>query len=178
MSKRYYTGIGSRSTPVAVLSFIRQLAHVLSNRGYTLRSGGAAGADAAFADGWENSRHSDSAEIYLPWNGFNNQYSTQEGRCVLDYSDAEEMAKDIHPAWHRLSRGAKTLHARNMHQVLGRDLNTPSNFVIFWTPDTDDAVSGGTASAVNLAKAWGIPVYNLNNPAVSSKLAKFINRNI
>jgi hypothetical protein len=42
-----YTGIGSRQTPEPILSCIRDLARKLAQDNWTLRSGGASGADAA-----------------------------------------------------------------------------------------------------------------------------------
>ena len=59
---------------------------------------------------------------------------------------------------------------RNVYQVLGKDLNTPSEFVICWTPDGAETANersiktGGTGFAIALADSLGIPVYNLANP--------------
>jgi predicted Rossmann fold nucleotide-binding protein DprA/Smf involved in DNA uptake len=47
----YYAGIGARSTPPQILSVMTRLASKLEGMGYTLRSGGAAGADTAFERG-------------------------------------------------------------------------------------------------------------------------------
>lgn len=48
---KYYAGIGSRNTPADILDLMTHLARRLDSRGYTLRSGGADGADAAFERG-------------------------------------------------------------------------------------------------------------------------------
>jgi hypothetical protein len=49
-----------------------------------------------------------------------------------------------------------------MMQVLGRSGDTPSLFLVCWTPaGTDD---GGTGYAVRCARAHAVPVYNLKNP--------------
>ena len=68
------------------------------------------------------------------------------------------MAAKFHPNWNRLSKGAKALHARNCHQVLGSDLSTPSEFIVCWRQNT-----GGTMQAVRIAEHYGIRVYNLAN---------------
>ena len=60
-----YAGIGSRKTPVHILSKMRRVAERLEVRGYTLRSGGADGADTAFEEGCKRK------EIFLPQPGFN-----------------------------------------------------------------------------------------------------------
>jgi len=158
---RFYTGVGSRQTPEPILAEMRRLGAWLRWMGYTLRSGGAEGADRAFA-----AYTAPEAEIYLPWPGFH--------RCTprLDRPSAEAyaLAATLHPAWESLTGGARALHARNCHQVLGAKLDTPSEFLICWTPDgcTSEATrtkyTGGTATAIVLADRYGIPVYNLKNP--------------
>ena len=48
---RYYTGVGSRETPPEVISVMEDAAFRLAGLGFTLRSGKAEGADAAFQRG-------------------------------------------------------------------------------------------------------------------------------
>jgi hypothetical protein len=171
----FYTGIGSRTTPQLVIDLMRKIGYVMAMRGYTLRSGGAEGADTAFADGWGDAFVTDfnsegvskyKAEIYLPWEGFNYQFSTTEGRLILDYEPAMEIVKNIHPNWDNLKSSVKYLHARNAHQVLGKDLETESEVVVFYAEPNGDSVKGGTRTAVELAKQCGIPVCNLHDPVV------------
>lgn len=159
----FYTGIGSRETPQKMLDFMIETAILLDWDGYTLRSGGAEGADSAFAQGATESGHY-PPEIYLPWKGFNGNTSP-----LLPSPEAFELAAKYHPAWNRCRRGARALHARNCHQVLGKDLKTPSEFVVCWTPDGSG--SGGTGQAIRIAKAHKIPVYDL---AIDASLKKFL----
>lgn len=128
---------------------------------FTLRSGGADGADLAF----ELGALTTTPEIWIPWNGFNGSKS-----LLLPTPEAFKMAATIHPVWHKLSDGAKRLHARNCHQVLGPNLMTPSSFVICWT-DGGETI-GGTATAIKLALNNNVPVLNLgkwNDPASMSE---------
>ena len=69
MEVKYYAGIGSRSTPEDVLDRMYKLAILLAKRSYTLRSGGANGADTAFEKGC--TIVNGSIDLWLPWNGFN-----------------------------------------------------------------------------------------------------------
>jgi hypothetical protein len=157
---RYYTGIGSRKTPYNILNKMSEIAKAFGNTGFTLRSGGAPGADSAFE------KTAKEKEVFLPWNGFNNKSGIIPKATVK----ALELAEEFHPNWHNLSDSARRFMIRNVYQVLGKDLNTPSEFVICWTPDGAETANersiktGGTGFAIALADSLGIPVYNLANP--------------
>lgn len=167
---KFYAGIGSRDTPPNVLVAMTIIAQRLEKLGYILRSGAAEGADSAFEEG------ADSKEIYLPWKGFNNNPSGLYGVC----RDALLMAEKFHPAWGRLSQGAQKLQARNCYQIQGGDLQTPSEFVVCWTPDgcekSSDRTSrtGGTGQAIAIADSYGIPVFNLQRSDAVSRLKSFL----
>ena len=145
-----YTGIGSRKTPPAILGAFSRIASRLEACGYTLRSGAAGGADSAFEDGTTNLR-----EIFIPWKGF---APLREGYHVGAGPNALALAESLHPAWDRCSRGARALHGRNTYQVLGKKLDSPSEFLICWTPRGEKV--GGTATAIRLAEANGVRVFN------------------
>ena len=150
---KYYTGVGSRSTPKEYLEVIKEVAKALGELGYCLRSGGADGADKAFEEGCDDVRA--QKRIYIPWNTFNG-YDDKAHKFVKVTGDSEEgeaIAREIHPAWENLKQGGKRLHIRNTNQVLGDDLHTPSKFLIFYAKeDRQGNVSGGTRTAVELAK--------------------------
>ena len=62
-----YAGIGARSTPPEVLADMTRIARWLHRTGWHLHSGGAHGADRAFADG----ATPETRTLYLPWPGYN-----------------------------------------------------------------------------------------------------------
>lgn len=165
MKQLIYTGVGSRKTPTDILILMSKIARDLANRGWLLRSGAADGADNAFESGHIqasfNNRIPLKTEIYLPWRNFNGHTSTRTPEDLGEecYHNAEIMAKLVHPAWNTLSQGARKLHARNVWQVLGKDLGQPSNLLICWTENGE--VKGGTATAIKLANSFNIPVVNL-----------------
>lgn len=136
----YYAGIGSRETPEATLRLMAQIADWLRRQGFSLRSGGAKGADRAFEAGAGQRK-----QIY---------YAADGGR-----QDALELAKAHHPAWGRCSDYARKLHARNGLIILGSQLNDPVKFAVCWTKDGQ--ATGGTGQALRLCAARGIPVFNL-----------------
>lgn len=158
----YYTGIGSRKTPEDVLFSMFCIAKELGDRGMTLRSGGADGADAAFERGARE------ADIMLPWQGFNSHSSNlyvpdHYQRRISGYGKtlnrAVKTAEHIHPRWDNLTDSGRRMHIRNVWQVMGTEMSYLSRFVVCWTPNGEEV--GGTATAIRLAKQIGVPVFNL-----------------
>lgn len=150
---RFYAGVGSRETPSDVLTVMWNLGAWLAQLGWVLRSGGADGADSAFEGGC--TAVGGRKEIFLPWKNFNKNKSI----LYTPTEEAIQLASRIHPAWGQCSRGARLLHARNTHQILGSDLATPVDMVICWTMGGGER--GGTATAMKLAKEHRAKVYNL-----------------
>lgn len=166
-SDKIYAGIGSRATPEPVLDQMRYIAEQAAQAGWTLRSGAAEGADSAFEEGC--ARQIGARQIFLPWPEFNNRYSS----FLNPEHAAFDIAADVHVRWKFLPPSAQSLHARNVHQVIGSFNDFPpqrSKCVVCWTPDGCEtaesygAKTGGTGSAIFLASALGIPVFNLKNP--------------
>jgi len=161
----FYTGIGSRSTPLEVQAIMGRIAKYLKACGYVLRSGGASGADKAF-----EVHAGELKEVYLPWEGFNSSSSPYHSPS----DEAYVLAEKYHPAWHRLKPSVKALMARNMHQVLGLSLDSPSRFAVCYTQDGYD--SGGTGQALRLCRDLNIPVFNLFFPENKQKLWLFLSK--
>lgn len=145
-----YAGIGSRATPQEVLYQMTEIAKYMESFGWTLRSGGARGADTAFESGCEKK------EIYLPWKGFNGHQSKE----YLIGNKAKTIAKKVWDRryqesnvpipWERLSATTKLFMARDCYQILGKNLDDPSKLVIAWTIGGE--AKGGTGQALYLAK--------------------------
>ena len=72
---KYYTGVGSRSTPQDIMELMTQVATKLEALGYSLRSGAADGADTAFENGVINPLNK---QIFIAWEGFSNRYRSGE----------------------------------------------------------------------------------------------------
>lgn len=151
MDKRMiYAGIGSRETPEPICRTMYEIAGILARKGYTLRSGGAKGADQAFEFGCDDMVLG-KKEIYLPWKGFMDNDSLLCPPTPAAYSEARR----FHPNWIGLTESGRALMARNAHQVLGSNLLTPVDFILFWTKD--GKASGGTGQALRMAKHYEIP---------------------
>lgn len=161
-----YTGIGSRETPEDIKAAMTIVAFELSKQGWILRSGAAPGADTAFEMGAKAAlKFSEGCvkpEIYLPWADFEGRERGWVTRTEPQV-EAYAIAAYHHPNWGRLTQGAKKLHARNVHQILGYDVERPqpSSFVICWT--SDGKGKGGTGQALRIAKSRNIEIYDLYN---------------
>ena len=155
MATLRYAGIGARATPAAVLADMTVIAGWLARTGWHLSSGGADGADTAFAAGAPVGQKT----LWLPWRGYNGRMARE---CrVLSAAAMEtciETAAPLHPAWERCSPSVRKLHARNA-AVLGLMLDRPVDAVVCWT--AGGRAEGGTGMAIRIAEDRGIPVFNL-----------------
>ena len=155
MTALTYAGIGARAMPPSILTAMTVMAGWLARQGWHLNSGGAAGADSAFADGAPAARRT----LYLPWSGYNGRAGPD---CrVLSPSDLAScmaIAARLHPAWDRCSPAVRKLHARNA-AILGAGLDQPVDAVVAWTPG--GMIAGGTGMGIRIAIEAGIPVLNL-----------------
>lgn len=188
---KFYTGVGSRHITNWERGFIRDLAYKLRCDGWGLRSGAAEGSDDAFWQGackyYREMQHSEEQspiidQIFIPWDGFNGFSSDSPWGCFHTPKSLNlepfcmSVAKDIHPVWDKLTRGPRAMHMRNVLQVLGETGDQPSTFLIACSdPDGRSGVKGGTATAWNLARKYGVPCYNVRNDHDKAKLEKFLN---
>ena len=156
MTTLIYAGIGSRATPGPVLANMTKMAAWLARTGWHLTTGGADGADTAFAGGAPAGQRT----LYLPWPGYNGHAGPDcrtLSRSAL--SGSMEIAARRHPAWHRCSPAARKLHARNAAILLSSELDRPVDAVVAWTRDS--AVTEGTGMGLRIAAEHGIPILNL-----------------
>lgn len=171
----YYAGIGSRETPTEILNYFQILGIYFAKQGFVLRSGHAPGADINFEIGCD--KVNGQKEIFLPWKGFEGSNS----KFIVNNPKAFEIAEKYHPYWNNIKQGGQKLPARNTHQVLGWDLNTPSNFIICWTKNGKG--SGGTGEAIRIGTAYNISIFDCgkynNIEEIKVNLKQFlINNNI
>ena len=170
-NKKYITIVGSRQTPDSVIAQSVTLLNQYVGQGYIARSGNAEGFDllvSCYAIPGQR-------EIYLPYKDFNLQYlgSSYNDAYVPNatwpnYQRAKELMQQYHPLKDKVPEKALPYLIRDVYQVLGLDLDTPSEKVICWTPDGAQTAkectkeTGGTAMAIRIADAYGIPVENFN----------------
>ena len=163
MTALTYAGIGARATPSSVLADMTVIARWLARTrvpatGWHLHSGGAKGADTAFAEGAPAGQRT----IFLPWTGYNGHRGPD---CVVlsgsELRACMGIAADLHPSWERCSRSVRKLHARNVAILLLETLDRPVDAVVCWT--AGGHVAGGTGMSIRIVEAHGIPVLNLGS---------------
>jgi hypothetical protein len=173
---KWYAGIGSRSAPHDVLKDIHAIGCRATHCGWGLRSGAAKGCDATFESACDEL--DGPKQIFLPWARFNGHMSELYNSAPL----ADKIAASIHPTYNRLTPASMKLIARNMHQVLGPNLDDPVRCVVCWTPDgcetfdTYGKSTGGTGSAIALASIHGIPVFNLFNSGRLTQAVEYLSK--
>lgn len=166
----YYAGIGSRKTPPSICESMTQYASWLRGGGLALRSGHARGADQAFEKG-----AGPSAEIYLPWNGFEDKAPILGKKMVSgDRKDLDHYVDRLHPQAKFLTRGERALMRRNTCQILGNEpgYSPISLFVLCWTEG--GRVAGGTGQALRIAETYGVPIFNLHDKKMDELLVEFL----
>ena len=148
MAALVYAGIGARATPASVLADMTVMAGWLARTGWHLSSGGADGADSAFAGGAPAGQRA----VWLPWRGYN-RHRGLDCRVLSSAALAAcmEIAAHLHPAWERCSSAARKLHARNAAVLLRETLDRPVDACVAWT--AGGRVEGGTGMAIRIAEA-------------------------
>lgn len=180
----YFTGIGARETPIGVLSLIEKISGKLYDLEWTLRSGGCSkGSDAEFERVYSTKfttildlkrrkfTTKEVFEIYYPNKTIKNSLGVES--ISLDiWNRAIEITKQNHPAWKNCSKITKDLHTRNVLAILGKNLETPSKFILCYTPE--GKILGGTGQSIRIANSLDIPVFNLGTSGDLQRLSKWI----
>ncbi|ASV44324.1 hypothetical protein PBI_SCTP2_309 [Salicola phage SCTP-2] len=173
----FITGVGSRTVPPKATQTIYDLVYLL-NAYYDIvwRSGAANGSDSAFE------LYANHKEIFLPWEQFNNSSSQLylKNLSKEKIKTAQTILSEIRNI-KAMKATVLNFHTRNVFQVFGQDLETPSECVICYTDDGAEHHTevtfntGGTGTAIKLASLYNIPVFNIKNQQSISNLLKYLN---
>lgn len=179
------TIVGSRKAPRDACDLLRRFAYQVARRRAVTRTGDAIGADDAaytgvrqliLVEGIEGDEATRLARVYMAadisrhsYGGIQHThmdnrsfYHCISGPRLPRWRSARLIAADIHPVWDKLDQMSKSLHARNIFQDLGDNLDSPSDLLVFWAePESGQFVAGGTNTAVQCAIEHGIPRINL-----------------
>ena len=144
------TGIGSRKINKNIEKQLLFIVKILNLLDIKVRTGDAIGSDACF-------RKAKNKEVFTA-------------------NDATErsmrIASQIHQNWNACDEYSRKLHGRNIFQVLGINMEHPSDFLVCWTKD--GISKGGSRTAIELAKQNCIPVFNIAKKNDIFNLFKFL----
>lgn len=150
-----YAGIGSWKTPREVLDAMTRVARARAAERWVLHSGGADGADGAFAAGAPVAKRT----IYLPWPRVQQPAGTRHRGARRRRAGGRRKAP---PGVGELRPGGRSLQGRNhaiIHGVRNAGSDRRVDAVFCWTPD--GRLTGGTATGIRMARAAGVPVLNM-----------------
>lgn len=164
--RKYYTVVGSRKAPKEAIEAGEQWIKRHVQDDVVFRSGNATGFDQTV-----NCVAPKHKEIYLPFRNFGPHFEASRRYLPkslgTNYNRAKELVYQYHPLHENVSEQHLPYLIRDIYQVLGADCETPSERVICWTADGAQKAeectrdTGGTAMAIRIADAFGIPVTNL-----------------
>lgn len=172
---RMFTVMSHGEVPGETIHLIDQLCRSLHSKGFTFRYDGNAQDKASTA---AYNAFKDRNEIYLPWKGFNKGVTAKLNRpSELAYGYASGFNK----AFNKLPPTVRAILARNAHVLLGDACNTPVNLCVIYTTDGAEAkkdinyeTTGNMSGIIYACEAIGIPVFNLKNEDVKTRIGEFL----
>ena len=158
MTQLSYAGIGSRETPAEILKQMTVLSAWMSRRGWHLHSGGAAGADTAFA----RAHRSPHARSSCPGPAMSvTQVRTVISPRAKSTAAAPRSPPSCTPRGINADREPGSCTAGTSPFYSGASLSTPVSAVVCWTKGGQ--VIGGTGMGIRIAQAFDIPVLNFGS---------------
>ena len=161
------TLVGSRVVPNHIESIAFRIGQKLAESGERMRSGGAHGMDHTWELAYRSVGKKRLMNIILPTELFNGKFSNKDYYTFIgDYDDtllkkADSIIQEVHEYYDDLNGFSYWAHIRNVFQVLGEDLESPSTETFLYAPINGCSVKGGTRSAFEISKLYGIPTHNL-----------------
>lgn len=155
-----YAGLAARTTPSVVQEILTQIVARLDAEGLVLRTGDRCGGQRAMRDG---ARGAATRIMRLDCDAGLAAASRRTARQLLDYSHFR-----CHPD--RLPNASFDELGRTVRIVLGVEMNDPVAFLLCWTKrrkrGRKKVRHGDTAFARTVARASGVPVFDLSDLVV------------
>ncbi len=157
--------IGSRDLTTAQLGLCEKLGEWVVRCGHILDTGNAPGADQAFARG-ANQVRPDLVRLHLPWYNFERQAIHDDNAVyTVDALSEEQLllhtqnAEKFHPAWGRLSQGARKLMVRNGMIMMPLPLCFHVDMCLALPSNKQGR--GGTGQGMRIAEHFGVKLVDL-----------------
>jgi hypothetical protein len=121
-----------------------------------------------------------SARVYLPWGRRSDPQTQTRIQQLRRLSEAMALGAELFSDWEQANDFSRQARAALLFALLGEDLDTPAQFLVFFsrellpatTPLADAATHGLEAAAVQVASHYGIGAYNLADANVRHRLRR------
>lgn len=165
-----YTVTANREIPQEPMNIIIDLIKELEGRGYTMRTAGREGPEDTF------DKTATKKEIHLPWRGF----MDKESKFSFTSENAKVLAGQLTPSFEGMKPGLQTILASDVKTILGKELRSPTLFLITWSEDGAETMqektsrTGNVGLAIALACKLKIPIFNLGKPNSLQRLRQYL----
>lgn len=163
---KYCTLVGSRNVPDDIAKLQHKIGANVVERGYIIRSGNADGSDINFQrGGYEVDRG--KVHVYLPWASFNSRFNVDGpmyytlSEYEAEYAQQMLIRSKVMPYIRKVKDSSKKFHSRNFYQATGYNMQQSDVCISYAPTDKDGIETGGTRTAAQVSRYYGIPVYNL-----------------
>lgn len=172
---RMFTVVTHGDVPDDTMNIIEAFCRKLIEKGFTYRYDGDARSKASLLAYTASKQRS---EIFLPWKKFNTDV---DATLAYPKEDAYRIGAFYHTKLNDLAGPVKGFIARNVHVLLGGELNTPLSLLICYTEDGSEVTKGmdykkaGNASFfIRVCEDLDIPVFNMKQPDAKERLIEYI----
>lgn len=155
---KYCTGLGTTQVTKTMQDVIERFSRYLSEQGYTIRTDFDKGMNQVFRN------NSDSVELYT-FEGDSNKNADAFDCPMTDF--VKQHLRDSYISLDALNRVTKNRVVRCYYELLGQNLDSPSEFLICYDPS-----EGVVNYAHRIAYKLGIKVYNLCDKEELKQLKK------
>lgn len=183
MSTNYYTGTGSRETPLDIQELMTEVSLHMNGHGYTLRTSDGSAAERAFEFGAGNSK-----VVYVSHHSINQTRGCSCANTIILAKAAEVWRERDkrgwinddesirYSSWRDLPPSIKGSLAKRTGMVLGIHADRPSDVLICWTPKAE--VCGYMAHAMSVALLNNVPVFNLADRETEELIRDMLRRDL
>jgi len=117
-------------------------------------------------------------EMYLPWKSFNTSITPKMKR---PNEKAYHVAAYYHKAFKKLPNPVRAILARDVHVILGENVDNPIKLMLCYSPDGAETIkqidykkTGNISFSISICDVLGIPVFNLKNEDAVSRLVELV----
>lgn len=168
---RTYAVTGNQNAPHNIIDDLSACISFLNEKEYTLRTGGLEGIETVAE------KAAKKLELHLPFRGF----AEKDSKFTFNSDHTKAIAKIFHPGIDDYKPGQQVFIYKDIRIMMGNNTRSPSLFLLVWTEDGAESAAevtprtGFAATAIRVACALGVPVFNLGKSDTVDRLKTYIN---